>query len=92
MFAMLDRYNAREACKPRYYTGKRCRRGHDAERFTASGNCCQCSKERHQLLASNTWFTFRFQGPPNWKFVSHDVAHAYLRAEFVKFYNSQGFF
>lgn len=33
---------ARTALK-RYYTGRPCRRGHDSERYTSTGNCCECS-------------------------------------------------
>lgn len=30
----------------RYFTGKPCKRGHVAERYTATGNCLQCDNER----------------------------------------------
>jgi len=29
----------------RFYTGRPCRRGHDAERYVAGGNCVECHRE-----------------------------------------------
>jgi hypothetical protein len=32
----------------RYYTGKRCQNGHDAERRTSSGRCVECERAQQR--------------------------------------------
>jgi hypothetical protein len=32
---------------PRYFSGRRCTNGHIAEKYTLSGNCCECSGIRN---------------------------------------------
>jgi 5-methylcytosine-specific restriction endonuclease McrA len=39
---IISRNEARERDLIRYYTGKPCKRGHLAERFTSSANCVEC--------------------------------------------------
>jgi len=41
---IMTRLEAAENGQLRYYTGKSCRRGHDAERYTRSGMCVECAK------------------------------------------------
>jgi hypothetical protein len=51
----MDRKTAIRLKFPRYSTGKPCLRGHFSERFSASGNCCECSGAFSGLI---------FRGPP----------------------------
>lgn len=30
----------------KYYNGKRCKHGHDSERYTLTSNCAECTAER----------------------------------------------
>lgn len=48
------RREAAEAGLKRFYTGKPCKFGHDAERFTTTGGCVKCNAERSKLFATNT--------------------------------------
>jgi hypothetical protein len=32
---------------PRFFSGKPCKNGHVAEKYTKSGNCCKCSELRN---------------------------------------------
>ena len=43
---IVDRPFAHDMELPRFYTGKRCRFGHLAERYTTSGNCVECDARR----------------------------------------------
>lgn len=44
-FPIRTRREAYELGLKTYYTGVPCKRGHDAQRFTATGNCKQCNYE-----------------------------------------------
>lgn len=41
---IITRKQAKELGLKRYYTGKECRKGHIAERFTLTGCCLECKK------------------------------------------------
>jgi hypothetical protein len=43
MFIIKTRRQAAEAGEKRYYTGRPCSKGHDAQRFTSTGVCVQCA-------------------------------------------------
>lgn len=43
---VLARTDAAAAGIGKFYTGKRCRFGHLAERFVSSGNCVECDRRR----------------------------------------------
>lgn len=43
MFEILTRRQAAEAGLKRYYTGKSCSKGHDAQRFVSTGVCVKCA-------------------------------------------------
>jgi hypothetical protein len=42
----LTRHEAARRGMTRYYTGRPCLRGHVAERYVSSGQCCQCRLEQ----------------------------------------------
>ena len=47
-----------------YYTGLVCRKGHDSQRYTASGECVECGKEQNKRTATkqplrNTWYMMK---------------------------------
>lgn len=42
---IVTRMEAAKAGLVRYYTGRKCKRGHDAERFTSTGICVVCNRE-----------------------------------------------
>lgn len=48
---VVDREAAAAAGKTRFYTGKPCRSGHDAERYVSSGACCTCTLEAAKTTA-----------------------------------------
>ncbi|HAU5500968.1 TPA: hypothetical protein JD203_03665 [Cronobacter sakazakii] len=35
----------------RFYTGRKCTHGHDSQRYTISGECVECNKERAKRAA-----------------------------------------
>ena len=43
------RTEARSAGAKHFYNGKPCPRGHISLRFTSTGNCCECNKERSRI-------------------------------------------
>lgn len=43
---MIGRWEAAALGLPRFYTGKRCRKGHNSERYVLNGVCCECAVER----------------------------------------------
>lgn len=42
---VLTQLEAARLGKTRFYTGRRCLRGHLAERYVAGGRCCECARE-----------------------------------------------
>lgn len=53
MTTPITRAQAAESGLTRYYTGKPCNRGHDAERFVSNGSCIQCQKARTRVYVQN---------------------------------------
>lgn len=45
---ILSRRLTKGAGFPFYYTGKPCIRGHFAERYTKTGHCVQCVRDRNR--------------------------------------------
>lgn len=43
MFEIMTRRQAAEAGRTKYYTGRPCAKGHDAQRFTSTGTCVKCA-------------------------------------------------
>ena len=41
----MTRAVAKATGQVRYYTGTRCQKGHDSERYTSNGTCCACHLE-----------------------------------------------
>ena len=46
--------------RKRYYTGKPCKNGHDAQRFVSTGACVACNVARSRLFANNSKTDGRF--------------------------------
>src|SRR6478752_2712589 len=46
LFAKISRKEAYAGGFKRFYTGKLCSRGHDAQRFVSTGGCTKCNAER----------------------------------------------
>ncbi|EMY3087614.1 hypothetical protein LUS60_06700 [Raoultella planticola] len=42
---IITRVEAAKAGLNRYYTGKKCKHGHDSERYVLSGTCVECAVE-----------------------------------------------
>lgn len=51
------RREALEAGLKRFYTGRPCKHGHDAERFTTTGGCVKCNAARSKLFATQATVT-----------------------------------
>lgn len=50
MKTIKTRREAANSGEVRYYTGRPCRNGHETFRYTSTGNCSACSKDRaHQF-------------------------------------------
>lgn len=49
----VDRKQAIAGKLPTYFTGKPCKRGHVAERYTSTGNCVDCHALRDQETVSS---------------------------------------
>lgn len=47
---LIKRKEAFERGLKRFYTGKPCAKGHDAERFVTTGGCVKCNAERSSLF------------------------------------------
>lgn len=45
MSRFVSRQEAIESGAAKYFTGAECKRGHVSERWTLTGNCCQCTRE-----------------------------------------------
>jgi len=50
-FPIVTRMDAANAGLKRFYTGKPCKYGHDAQRFTTTGGCVACNAARSKLFA-----------------------------------------
>lgn len=48
MSRFVSRQEAIEKGLPRYFTGLPCKREHEVERYTASGNCVECAREARE--------------------------------------------
>lgn len=46
MQKIMTRIEAVNAGEPKYYTGRPCRNGHETFRYTSTGNCSACAKDR----------------------------------------------
>jgi hypothetical protein len=44
-FTIQTRREAHEAGRKKYYTGKPCKHGHDAQRWVTNGICCVCCRD-----------------------------------------------
>jgi len=54
MHTLISRADAAANHQQRYFTGKSCKRGHVAQRFTVSGNCATCAAEFQGKFRSGT--------------------------------------
>ncbi|HHT0464841.1 TPA: hypothetical protein ACTW6K_004101 [Raoultella planticola] len=45
---IITRIEAAKAGRKRYYTGKRCKHGHDSERWVYNGHCVECTMETNR--------------------------------------------
>jgi len=58
MYSVKTRREAAEAGERRYYTGRPCSKGHDAQRFVSTGVCVKCAagyvKEYNKRLVKTT--------------------------------------
>lgn len=48
MFEIISRHDAAALGRKRFYTGKPCKYGHDAQRFVSTGGCVACNAVRSQ--------------------------------------------
>lgn len=53
MHTIVTRADAAASGLKFFYTGKPCGQGHDARRYTSTGNCVECHKARSLANASN---------------------------------------
>lgn len=45
-YEMITRKAALEQGRVRFYTGRPCSKGHDAQRFVTTGGCVECNRQR----------------------------------------------
>lgn len=48
MFEIISRHDAAAQGRKRFYTGRPCKYGHDAQRFVSTGGCVACNAARSQ--------------------------------------------
>ena len=46
---VIERWVAAVSDHPKYYTGKRCKRGHNSQRYTSTGACVQCRQMQYTV-------------------------------------------
>lgn len=51
-FEIINRNDAFAQGRKRFYTGKPCKYGHDAQRFVTTGNCVACNAARSKMFAN----------------------------------------
>lgn len=63
-FDKISRAQALAEGRKRFYTGKPCKRGHDAQRFVTTGGCVACNASRAKVFsqAAQAASTARVQG------------------------------
>lgn len=64
MFEIISRQDAAVQGRKRFYTGKPCKYGHDAQRFVSTGGCVACNAVRSQSFcrlseANGEAFTYK---------------------------------
>lgn len=47
-YRRITRLDAAHQGLKRYYTGKKCKHGHDSERWVYNGHCCTCTLESNK--------------------------------------------
>lgn len=60
------RKQAAQAGRSKYWTGKVCNRGHESQRYTATGVCCKCNSENAMIWEKNNYST----NDPKWVRIS----------------------
>lgn len=45
---IITRLDAAKSGLKRYYTGKKCKHGHDSERWVYNGHCVECTMETNR--------------------------------------------
>ncbi len=69
MLQVITRKVASNSGLARYYTGVPCGRGHTAERYVTSGNCCECASidakkySRNMRASLLGWVPFKMMIP-----------------------------
>jgi hypothetical protein len=48
MQEIISRKNAKKLGLKKYFTGKPCKNGHTSERYTITGICTECQKEKNK--------------------------------------------
>lgn len=51
MFELISRQDAAAQSRTRFYTGRPCRYGHDAQRYVSTGGCVACNAGRAQSFS-----------------------------------------
>ena len=68
-----------------YYTGKKCRNGHTARRFTKNRNCEECIRERN-LARTTKGYWSEYGSDPEYRDKKREYAKAYYREHRDKSY------
>ena len=71
----IDRATARDIGLVKYFTGKPCKHGHIAERWTGCYGCCQCGFLRH---------TDRYRNDPKFQDYQKDLCREWWRKKRAK--------
>ena len=62
LWIVETRNEAAAAGRTKYWTGKKCSRDHESQRYTATGICCKCSSEN--AMAYQKRYANRLRGLP----------------------------
>ena len=79
---ITDRYVQHALHRPRYFTGRPCKRGHIAERYVSTGACVACLNLTHRPLVANNLLQAprQFLFPSNFDATAVDHTFAILES------------
>lgn len=78
LMSPITRKNAQFAGLPRYFTGKPCKNGHIAERYTGNKTCCECANATANQSKSKNRDKYRVMFN-EWQRNNPDKTRAYTR-------------
>lgn len=73
---IISRQDAFNFGRKRFYTGRLCKHGHDAERFVSTGNCVKCNADRSKQFARTATAASNLRLQGHFTYLLHPDDHA----------------